>query len=148
MCLFHFFPNFVSNNHRQLFLKSYLQIHLDINTSVISSVKRAKVISSSTCPFKTSVVIKVILNIILIVEMIAYNLTVLTDYKKFAYNYVPMPLLLIRKSISPIVKIPFSSVHGCMSSFTMIIFLKESLILNRDAISCLRFSSSGIAKAD
>ena len=54
----------------------------------------------------------------------------------------------IKKSINPIVKIPYSSLQGLISSFTTMIFLKESLILSSKAISCFRLSSSGSAKAD
>ena len=44
--------------------------------------------------------------------------------------------------------IPFSSLHDLMASFTTIIFKNESVNFRREAISCLRFYSSGNAKAD
>ena len=53
-----------------------------------------------------------------------------------------------KKSFSPIVRMPSSFLLGLISSFTMIIFLKESLILNSDADSCASFSNVGMAKAD
>ena len=69
-----------------------------------------------------------------------------TKYLILPYN--SKALGSIKKSINPIVKIPYSSLQGLISSFTTMIFLKESLILSSKAISCFRLSSSGSAKAD
>ena len=68
------------------------------------------------------------------------------------YSFIPYSCFKqfssIRKSSKPMVRMPFSSLHGLMSSFTTMTFLKVSLILRREAVSCFLFSSSGKASAD
>ena len=70
----------------------------------------------------------------------------------FIYSFIPYrwfkQFSSIRKSSKPMVRMPFSSLHGLMSSFTTMTFLKVSLILRREAVSCFLFSSSGKASAD
>ena len=55
---------------------------------------------------------------------------------------------LRRKSKRPIVSIPSSLRRGMMWSFTMIIFLKESLMFMSERDSWISFSLSGMDKAD
>ena len=70
----------------------------------------------------------------------------------FIYSFIPYrwfkQFSSIRKSSKPMVRMPFSSLHGLISSFTTMTFLKVSLILRREAVSCFLFSSSGKASAD
>ena len=70
----------------------------------------------------------------------------------FIYSFIPYrwfkQFSSIRKSSKPMVRMPFSSLHGLMSSFTTMTFLKVSSILRREAVSCFLFSSSGKASAD
>ncbi len=54
----------------------------------------------------------------------------------------------IRKSNSPIVRMPLSSRQGVISSLTTMIFWKESSMRRSGAVSCLLFSSSGMDRAD
>lgn len=67
--------------------------------------------------------------------------SVLLHYResKFADN---------RKSSTPIYSIPCSSLHGIILSRITTIFLNESGILIKEAISCCRFFSSSILSAD
>ena len=53
-----------------------------------------------------------------------------------------------RKSKRPIVSMPSSLRRGMMWSFTMITFLKESLMFVSERDSCISFSLSGIDNAD
>ena len=55
---------------------------------------------------------------------------------------------LRRKSKRPIVSMPSSLRRGMMWSFTMIIFLKESLMFISERDSCISFSLSGMDNAD
>ena len=56
----------------------------------------------------------------------------------FIYSFIPYSCFKqfssIRKSSKPMVRMPFSSLHGLMSSFTTMTFLKVSLILRREAV--------------
>ena len=56
----------------------------------------------------------------------------------FIYSFIPYrwfkQFSSIRKSSKPMVRMPFSSLHGLMSSFTTMTFLKVSLILRREAV--------------
>ena len=53
-----------------------------------------------------------------------------------------------RKSMMPIITIPFSLRHSLILSFTTMIFLKESSMRTNEFCSCSIFSWSGIANAD
>lgn len=66
----------------------------------------------------------------------------------FAFFYISIADSSSRNCSIPMKRIPFSSCHGSISSLTTTIFLKESCIFVNGRISCFRFSSSGMAKAD
>ena len=53
-----------------------------------------------------------------------------------------------KKSYKLMLTMPFSSLCGLITSLTIIIFLKESLILRRELFSCLIFESLGKLYAD
>lgn len=53
-----------------------------------------------------------------------------------------------KKSYKLMLTMPFSSRCGLITSLTIIIFLKESLILRRELFSCLIFESLGKLYAD
>ena len=55
---------------------------------------------------------------------------------------------LSRKSKSPMVRMPFSSMYGRITSLTTTIFLKLSSIPRRECFSCASFSGESNLRAD
>ena len=61
--------------------------------------------------------------------------TLCEGYAKGMPVYTSKLFLFTKKSISPIIRMPFSLRQGLMLSFTITIFLKESSILTNDWVS-------------
>ena len=66
----------------------------------------------------------------------------------FIHPYISKLSSLSRKSNIPIVVKPLSSRFNLISSFTPMIFLKESLVFKSDLFSWRSFASFGISNAD
>ena len=69
-------------------------------------------------------------------------------YTLYKNDYKSKLSSLSKKSKRPIVSIPSSFRRGIMWSFTMITFLKESLMFVNGRDSCISFSLSGMDKTD
>ena len=78
--------------------------------------------------------------------IIMKNFTII--YALYKNDYKSKLSSLSKKSKRPIVSMPSSLRRGMMWSFTMITFLKESLMFVRERDSCISFSLSGIDNAD
>ena len=78
--------------------------------------------------------------------IILKNFTII--YALYKNDYKSKLSSLSKKSKRPIVSMPSSLRRGMMWSFTMITFLKESLMFVRERDSCISFSLSGIDNAD
>ena len=62
--------------------------------------------------------------------------------------YISIQFGSVRKLIKFNINIPFSSYKAGVTSFVIIIFLKESFVFRKGLISCCLFSSSGREYAD
>jgi len=80
--------------------------------------------------------------------LVVYQINNVSSFCIFSINYKLRLSLFIRKSSKPTVNIPCWSLFGLISSFTTMIFLKESLINENDVFSCCSFSILAIANAD
>ena len=66
----------------------------------------------------------------------------------FVIFYASKLSLSSKNSLTPIITYPFSSRRGFILFSTTTIFLKESMVLSKDAVSCSYLAWSGIAYAD
>ena len=64
-----------------LFVKPDLKVQFNIDLSIFTTIKRAKMVAAAACTLKSCIVVEVILNIVAIVEVIADNVSILLNHK-------------------------------------------------------------------
>ncbi len=79
-----------------LFLKPYLQVQPNIHVSILTTEEVTIFVSTSACTLKTSIAVKIIFNIVSVIEMIADYFAVFPDYNVATVGIVSASPFLCR----------------------------------------------------